>query len=137
MRPAGGEPFSCTTVNVSEVGVCLVGVAPATDSRLDLILPGGQRVAGIEMASVWTRRQSENVVSGWRFTRVRKDVRQALQQELGLDRGPDAGYGAWEENEVELNPGDALTIPGGVEHRVTMTSPHTPTVWLAVHFTAT
>ena len=39
-----------------------------------------------------------------------------------------------EENEVEMNPGDALTIPGGVEHRVTMTSPHTPTVWLAVHF---
>ncbi len=39
-----------------------------------------------------------------------------------------------DDSEIELNPGDAVTIPGGVPHRVTMTSPHAPTVWLAVHF---
>jgi cupin 2 domain-containing protein len=38
------------------------------------------------------------------------------------------------ESEIELNPGDAVTIPGGVQHRVTMTSTETPAVWLAVHF---
>ena len=39
-----------------------------------------------------------------------------------------------DESDVELGPGDALTIPGGVRHRVTMTSSDTPAVWLAVHF---
>ena len=39
-----------------------------------------------------------------------------------------------EAREVELGPGDAITIPSGQEHRVTMTDPDGPTVWLAVHF---
>ena len=38
------------------------------------------------------------------------------------------------DNEIELTPGDAVTIPGGTEHRVTMTDPDSPTVWLAVHY---
>ncbi len=37
---------------------------------------------------------------------------------------------------IDLEPGDALTIPAGVEHRVAMTDPNIPSVWLAVHFTA-
>ena len=36
--------------------------------------------------------------------------------------------------EVELHPGDYLTIPAGLRHRVTWTDPERATVWLAVFY---
>ncbi len=38
------------------------------------------------------------------------------------------------EPPVELKPGDFLTIPAHVRHRVDWTTPDGPTVWLAVHY---
>jgi cupin 2 domain-containing protein len=38
--------------------------------------------------------------------------------------------------ETPLHPGDHLLIPAGAAYRVTHTDPHTPTVWLALHFVA-
>ncbi len=35
---------------------------------------------------------------------------------------------------VELAPGDYLTIAAHQRHRVVWTTPHQPTVWLAVHY---
>jgi cupin 2 domain-containing protein len=35
---------------------------------------------------------------------------------------------------VELGPGDWCNIPAGAQHRVEWTTPHEPTVWLAVHY---
>ena len=41
----------------------------------------------------------------------------------------------WQEGHGEhaLNPGDTLLIPAHVRHRVTWTTPDSPTIWLAVH----
>lgn len=39
-----------------------------------------------------------------------------------------------DDREVELRPGDWLTIPARCRHRVEWTDPTTPSVWLAVHF---
>lgn len=39
-----------------------------------------------------------------------------------------------EGRSYELRPGDHLLIPANAEHRVTLTDPNEPTVWLAVHF---
>lgn len=33
-----------------------------------------------------------------------------------------------------LQPGDSLLLPAGCRHRVTWTTPHLPTVWLALHY---
>lgn len=41
-----------------------------------------------------------------------------------------------EEHPRHLRPGDSLLIPPHVRHRVEWTDPHSPTVWLAVHFAA-
>lgn len=38
--------------------------------------------------------------------------------------------------EVELGPGDHLTIPAHCQHRVRWTDPQQATVWLAVHYSA-
>lgn len=38
----------------------------------------------------------------------------------------------FEEGDLNLTPGDSLTIPAGVRHRVEMTS--NDAVWLALHF---
>ncbi len=38
------------------------------------------------------------------------------------------------EETLDLETGDALTIPAGCEHRVEMTAADSPTIWLAVHF---
>lgn len=41
----------------------------------------------------------------------------------------------WESGDVqELKPGDFVLIPAHQKHRVESTSPHEPTVWLAVFF---
>ncbi|MDZ4782088.1 MAG: cupin domain-containing protein [Planctomycetia bacterium] len=40
----------------------------------------------------------------------------------------------FEDQEIELRPGDNLHIPARRRHRVEWTSPDQPTVWLAVHF---
>ena len=37
------------------------------------------------------------------------------------------------DRKVALTPGDHLLIPAGQKHRVTMTAPDQPTIWLAVH----
>lgn len=43
---------------------------------------------------------------------------------------------AGESAAVELGPGDAVLIPPHCRHRVQWTDPGQPTVWLAIHFTA-
>lgn len=40
----------------------------------------------------------------------------------------------FEDGEIELVPGDHVTIPARRRHRVAWTDPDQPTVWLAVHF---
>lgn len=40
-----------------------------------------------------------------------------------------------EPAEVELGPGDFLTLPPRLRHRVSWTDPRKETIWLAVHFT--
>lgn len=37
------------------------------------------------------------------------------------------------DRKVALTPGDHLFIPAGQKHRVTLTVPDQPTIWLAVH----
>lgn len=40
----------------------------------------------------------------------------------------------FEDRTVEMNPGDFVNIPAHTRHRVEWTTPHEPTVWLAVHY---
>ena len=40
----------------------------------------------------------------------------------------------FEEQTIEMNPGDFVNIPAGRKHRVAWTTPDEPTVWLAVHY---
>lgn len=40
----------------------------------------------------------------------------------------------FDDGELELHPGDCLSIPAHQRHRVTWTTPDQPTVWLAVHY---
>lgn len=42
---------------------------------------------------------------------------------------------AGETQPIHLRAGDHLTIPAHRRHRVLWTSPHEPTVWLAVYYT--
>jgi cupin 2 domain-containing protein len=39
----------------------------------------------------------------------------------------------FEEETVEMKPGDFVTIPARRKHRVEWTTPDEPTIWLAVH----
>src|SRR3954470_19837663 len=39
----------------------------------------------------------------------------------------------FEEDAVEMKPGDFLNIPAHRKHRVEWTTPTEPTIWLAVH----
>jgi cupin 2 domain-containing protein len=41
---------------------------------------------------------------------------------------------AFEEETVDLHPGDYLTITAHRKHRVIWTDPDAPTIWLAVHY---
>jgi len=38
-----------------------------------------------------------------------------------------------EDEPVEMGPGDSINIPAHRKHRVEWTTPHEPTVWLAIH----
>ncbi len=38
-----------------------------------------------------------------------------------------------DERDLELKPGDYVSIPAHRRHRVAWTDPKTPTVWLAIH----
>jgi cupin 2 domain-containing protein len=40
----------------------------------------------------------------------------------------------FEEKTIELKPGDYLDIPAHTRHRVDWTTPHEPTIWLAIHY---
>jgi hypothetical protein len=110
LRAADGstDTWSCTTVNVSEAGVCVCGQIPAISNQsadafwlLDLSMPTGQRLEEIEVAPVWARDAGGERLVGWRFMRVRRPVRRALQEELGLRRIGEGGeYG--DEDEIEL-----------------------------------
>jgi cupin 2 domain-containing protein len=40
----------------------------------------------------------------------------------------------FEDEVVEMGPGDHVNIPARRKHRVEWTTPDEPTVWLAVHF---
>jgi cupin 2 domain-containing protein len=40
----------------------------------------------------------------------------------------------FEEETVEMTPGDFMNIPAHKKHRVEWTTPDEPTVWLAVHY---
>lgn len=105
--------FDGTTVNISSAGMCLRGPLPEalqqdkdTQVVVDLALPGGEHLRGMEAALVWVRVAGEATLSGWRWTRVRRETRRVLQQELGmgpvLSPGPVPGYEYWDEDEIEL-----------------------------------
>jgi cupin 2 domain-containing protein len=40
----------------------------------------------------------------------------------------------FEDEAIELRPGDCVNIPAHRKHRVEWTTPDEPTVWLAVHY---
>lgn len=40
----------------------------------------------------------------------------------------------WDDQAVEMRPGDSLHIPAHRRHRVEWTTPDEPTIWLAVHY---
>jgi cupin 2 domain-containing protein len=40
----------------------------------------------------------------------------------------------FEDETIELQPGDFLNIPAHKKHRVEWTTPDAPTIWLAVHY---
>ena len=40
----------------------------------------------------------------------------------------------FEEEAVEMKPGDFVNIPARKKHRVEWTTPDEPTIWLAVHY---
>jgi cupin 2 domain-containing protein len=40
----------------------------------------------------------------------------------------------FEDETVEMQPGDFVNIPAHKKHRVEWTTPEEPTIWLAVHF---
>lgn len=40
----------------------------------------------------------------------------------------------FEDGEIEMHPGDFVTIPAHRKHRVEWTTPDEPTVWLAVFY---
>src|SRR5207237_8244588 len=40
----------------------------------------------------------------------------------------------FEEQTIEMKPGDFITIPAYKQHRVEWTTPFEPTIWLAVHY---
>jgi cupin 2 domain-containing protein len=40
----------------------------------------------------------------------------------------------FEDDVIELEPGDSVKIPAHKKHRVDWTTPHEPTVWLAVFY---
>ena len=41
----------------------------------------------------------------------------------------------FEDEDIELNPGDFVNIPAHRKHRVDWTTPDEPTIWLAVFYT--
>jgi len=41
----------------------------------------------------------------------------------------------FEDEDIELNPGDFVNIPAHRKHRVDWTTPDVPTIWLAVFYT--
>ena len=40
----------------------------------------------------------------------------------------------FDEDSVEMKPGDYLNIPAHKRHRVESTTPDEPTIWLAIHY---
>ena len=40
----------------------------------------------------------------------------------------------FEDGEIEMKPGSFIDIPAHKRHRVEWTTPHEPTVWLAMHY---
>lgn len=42
----------------------------------------------------------------------------------------------FEDETLEMKPGDALNIPAHKKHRVDWTTPDEPTIWLALHYTS-
>ena len=45
-----------------------------------------------------------------------------------------AGRIRFDDQEVEMQPGDFINIPAHKRHRVEWTTPDEPTIWLAVHY---
>ena len=43
----------------------------------------------------------------------------------------------FEDETVEMKPGDSMNVPAYKRHRVEWTTPDEPTVWLAVHYEGT
>ena len=41
---------------------------------------------------------------------------------------------AFEDQTIEMRPGDFVNIPAHKKHRVDWTTPDEPTIWLAVHY---
>jgi cupin 2 domain-containing protein len=41
---------------------------------------------------------------------------------------------SFSDKTIALHPGDFINIPAHTKHRVDWTTPHEPTIWLAVHY---
>lgn len=78
----------------------------------------------------------ERIVSHGQTTPEGRWLRQERAEWVILLRGKARLLFRGDDKELELSPGDALTIPSGQEHRVMMTDPDGPSVWLAVHYNA-
>ena len=77
----------------------------------------------------------ERIVSHGHATPADTPYDQGEDEWVLLVRG---GARLWIEGtgDRDLTPGDHLLIPARTRHRVTWTSPDEPTIWLAVHLTA-
>jgi uncharacterized protein involved in exopolysaccharide biosynthesis len=108
VRSGDSDVWRCTTVNVSEAGVCVRSEFPppidssnAQPRLLELSLPTGKRLE-IEVVPVWAGEAIDTHLSGWRFTRVARQVRRTLREELGLGMGHKDRDPHWDEDEVDL-----------------------------------
>lgn len=75
----------------------------------------------------------ERIVSAGQTTPAGKWLEQDRNEWVVLLKG-NARLDFENDEEVELNEGDHISIPSGTRHRVTFTSSEPPCIWLAVHY---
>ena len=108
------------------------GAAPPVQNLFTRLPPRApdeafERLAGGEAVLV------ERIVSHGHSTPGGGWLRQDRDEWVALLRGK-ARLELRDAGTVDLSPGDHVLIPGGTEHRVVLTDPDGPTIWLAVHF---
>ena len=106
---------------------------PATDNLFDNI-PGElkqelfTRLAGNDAVTI------ERIVSRGHVSAEGEWYDQPQDEWVMVVKGRAKLEFAGEQAPVEMGPGDHLTIPAHVRHRVVWTDEDEETVWLAVHF---